>query len=69
MEQGANHAVFGWYVMMAVPLQVLVGVCWLPVDSGLQSLPSPSGKINMSRNGIEPSSPGSSEVNCMLLGG
>ena len=61
-----NHAVFGWYGMMAVPMQVLIGVCWLSIDSGLE----PAffiWKTNISRKGIEPSSLGSSEVNCILL--
>ena len=67
VEQSPNHAVYGWYGMMAVPMQVLISMCWLSVDSGLGACPSSSGKTNISRKGIEPSSLGSSEVNCILL--
>ena len=37
MKQCPSHAIFGWYGMMAVPMQILVCICWLSMDSGLES--------------------------------
>ena len=35
--KGTYHAVFRWNSMMAVPMQILICVCWLSVDSGVES--------------------------------
>ena len=37
MIQSANHAVLRCYCMMTIPMQILVCVSWLPVDSGVES--------------------------------
>ena len=37
MIQGAYHTVLGCNCMMAIPVQILVCVSWLPIDSGVQS--------------------------------
>ena len=37
MVESAYHTVFGWNCMMAVPMQILVSVCGLSIDSGVKS--------------------------------
>ena len=37
-EKGANHTVLRWNSMMAIPMQILVCVCWLFLNSGLESV-------------------------------
>ena len=37
MIQGAYHSVLGCNCMMAVPMQILICVSWLFIDSGVQS--------------------------------
>ena len=37
VELSPYHTIFRWYGMMAVPMQILVCVCWLSLDSGLES--------------------------------
>ena len=37
MIQSAYHTVLGCYCKMTVPMQILICVSWLPVDSGVKS--------------------------------
>ena len=54
------YTMFGCKAVVTVPVKVLISACWFSAYCGVD------GMTLVCRNGMEPSGPGSSTVNCMV---